>query len=265
MTPNTAPSELVDESATQPISSATLSQLRGSELLLEVIAQNVAELIAVVDSRGRRIWNNAAYAESLGYSPAELKGSDSMVEIHPDDLGLVRATFYESMREGHGHRIEYRMRRKDGGWIVLESEGRVARNWNGHDRCLVVVSRDITAKKQEEEAKQERMGLQIKRAMALAEFASSQDLQEGELSNCFAKVGKTAVELSRFARVSVWTMDQCGAALSCHRPSSADAMPLGSPTFTILEQPVFFSLLRNENVIAGQSLGKDVRLAEIER
>ena len=72
----TLPPLSVDEPATEQVSSKTLSQLRSSELLLDVIANNVAELIAVVDSDGRRIWNNAAYAERLGYQPEVLKGSD---------------------------------------------------------------------------------------------------------------------------------------------------------------------------------------------
>lgn len=56
-----------------------------------------------------------------------------MVEIHPEDVALVRETFVKSMEEGRGQRIEYRMRRKDGSWVTLESEGRVAKNWNGHE------------------------------------------------------------------------------------------------------------------------------------
>src|ERR1700722_8558674 len=89
-----------DGPATQEISDARLSDLESSEMLLKVIAENVADLIAVVNSSGKRIWNNTAYAVRLGYEPEELRGSDSMVEIHPDDLGLVRETLAESVREG---------------------------------------------------------------------------------------------------------------------------------------------------------------------
>jgi PAS domain S-box-containing protein len=251
----------MDEPATEQVSSETLSQLRGSELLLDVIANNVAELIAVVDSNGRRIWNNAAYAERLGYQPEVLKGSDSMVEIHPDDVKVVRDTFAASMQGGIGRRIEYRMRHKDGSWIFLESEGRVARNWNGHDRCLVVVARDITAQKQEERKKEERSKLRMKRAVALAAFTTSEDLQGGELEKCFAKVVETAVELSGFERVSVWTMDGQGTVLNCRKRSSVD--PVHLPAFTDSKHAAFFNLLRNQTLIAARTLARDNRLHEI--
>lgn len=247
------------------ISGETLSQLRSSELLLNVIADNVADLIAVVDSAGRRIWNNAAYAERLGYLPEELKGSDSLVEIHPDDLDLVRRTFQQSMLEGRGRRIEYRMRRKDGGWIVLESEGRVARNWNGHDRCLVVVARDITARKQDQHKAEFRSRLQMDRAQALAEFARSEDLQEGKLVNAFALVTGSMLRLSSFQRVSVWTMDEKRSTLSLtsSERSGGNLAQSRSQVFTALECPTFFALLSGERVIAVRSIQNEDRLCEI--
>ena len=165
------------------------------------------------------------------------------------------------MQGGQGRRIEYRMRHKDGSWIFLESEGRVARNWNGHDRCLVVVSRDITAQKQEEREKEERSKLQMKRAVALAAFTTSEDLQGGELDKCFAQVAETAVELSGFERVSVWTMDGQGKVLNCRKHSSVD--PVHLPAFTDSKHAAFFNLLGNQTLIASRTLAKDNRLHEI--
>ena len=44
-------------------------QTLGRDLrLLELIVDNIDDLIAVIDSQGRRVWNNAAYARVLGYS-----------------------------------------------------------------------------------------------------------------------------------------------------------------------------------------------------
>ena len=236
-------------------------RLYESELLLNLIADNVADLIAVVDSTGRRIWNNTAYAERLGYSVDELKGSDSLVEVHPDDLALVREAFQNSMMEGRGRRIEYRLRRKDGGWIVLESEGRVARNWNGHERCLVVVARDITARKQEENERQVRSQRQMDRSQILAEFAGSENLQKGDLENCFAVAAQAVRKQSNFQRISVWTMDKKREVLTCSEDSGAS--PAHSQLFNILGFPEFFGLLKKERVIAVRALQEDSRLREI--
>jgi PAS domain S-box-containing protein len=252
-----------DGLATQEISDARLSDLESSEMLLKVIAENVADLIAVVDSGGKRIWNNTAYAVRLGYQPEDLRGSDSMVEIHPDDHALVRETLAESVREGRGRRIEYRMRRKDGGWIVLESEGRVVRDWNGHECCLVVVSRDITARKQEEEKREERSRLRVKRALALTELISSRDMQDGEAAKCFATAVRIVIEASSFNGASIWTMDEKEEVLTCRQRSGTK--PEQMPVFTILEHEAFFGLLKNQRVIASKSIAEDARLGGIAR
>jgi PAS domain S-box-containing protein len=251
------------ETTTEAISETTLDELRSSALLLEVIADNVADLIAVVDCTGRRIWNNFAYAERLGYSPDELKGSDSMVEIHPDDLALVRETFQKSMEEGCGRRIEYRMRRKDGNWVTLESEGRVARNWNGHERCLVVVSRDITSRKEAEREKQERSQRQIERAQALADFAGSEELQVGALEICFGVVAEAAVKLTTFPRASVWTLDEETQVLLCVHRSGQEDGEVSPHSLAKADAPGLFVLMSRERVIAARCIEEDERLKEI--
>ncbi len=58
--------------------------------MLELIVDNIDDLIAVIDSQGRRVWNNAAYARVLGYSMESLAGSNSLIEVHPDDLPKVQ-------------------------------------------------------------------------------------------------------------------------------------------------------------------------------
>ena len=80
--------------------------------LLELIVDNIDDLIAVIDSQGRRVWNNAAYARVLGYSVEGLAGSNSLIEVHPDDLPKVQQALRDSMLSGSGRRIEYRLRHR---------------------------------------------------------------------------------------------------------------------------------------------------------
>jgi PAS domain-containing protein len=47
------------------------------------IAENSADLIAVVDKTGHRIYNNPAYERLLGYTQEELKRTISFQQIHP--------------------------------------------------------------------------------------------------------------------------------------------------------------------------------------
>jgi len=128
------------------------TQALGTHLpLLELIVDNIDDLIAVIDSKGRRVWNNTAYARVLGYSVEGLAGSNSLIEVHPDDLPKVQAALQDSMRTGAGQRIEYRLRHYCGHYIYLESQGWVLPATDVRRQLLVVISRDISKRKELEE------------------------------------------------------------------------------------------------------------------
>jgi two-component system, cell cycle sensor histidine kinase and response regulator CckA len=120
--------------------------------LFRLISENAADLIAVVDMEGRRIYNSLAYEKVLGYSPEELKGSSALGQIHPEDRARVQAAAEEARRTGLGTNLEYRIRHKDGTWRVLESTSSVIRNDKGISEKLVIVNRDITERKRASEA-----------------------------------------------------------------------------------------------------------------
>jgi len=122
------------------------AQIR-SEQLFRLIAENSADLIAVVDNAGNRIYNNPAYRRILGFSPEELKATVSFEQIHPDDREMVKRTAEEAHRTGVGRMIEYRMRRKDGSYVSLESHGSFIRNTRGHIEAQVISARDISDRK----------------------------------------------------------------------------------------------------------------------
>jgi PAS domain-containing protein len=48
-------------------------QLAERDQLFQLISENAADMIALVDSDGRRLYNSPAYQKVLGYSPEELK------------------------------------------------------------------------------------------------------------------------------------------------------------------------------------------------
>jgi len=58
--------------------------IRGEELF-RLISENAADMIAVVDMEGKRIFNSFSYERVLGYSLEELGKSSSFEQIHPED------------------------------------------------------------------------------------------------------------------------------------------------------------------------------------
>lgn len=127
-------------------------QLAAREKLFHLITENAADMIALVDTEGKRIYNSPSYQKILGYSPAELQRSSAFEQIHPDDRERVVAAGAEAPRTGEGNTLEYRIRHKDGTWRVLESTSSVIRSGKGEPDLLVIVNRDVTGRKQAEDA-----------------------------------------------------------------------------------------------------------------
>jgi two-component system, cell cycle sensor histidine kinase and response regulator CckA len=122
------------------------------EELFHLISENAADMIAVVDLEGRRIFNSLSYQKILGYSPEELQESSGFEQIHPDDRERVRNAAREARETGAGTLLEYRFRHNNGNWMVLESVASVIRNEKGEPEKLVIVNRDITERKKVQEA-----------------------------------------------------------------------------------------------------------------
>jgi two-component system cell cycle sensor histidine kinase/response regulator CckA len=124
--------------------------LQRSEEEFRLITENMADLVAVVDLEGKRLYNSPSY-KSLLRDPDALKGTDSFADIHPEDRPRVRQVFQETVKTGIGQRTEYRFMMKDGTVRFVESHGSVIMNEEGKPAKVVVVSRDVTERKKLEE------------------------------------------------------------------------------------------------------------------
>lgn len=128
----------------------TRRQLAERDRLFQLISENAADMIAVVDKKGNRIYNSPAYQKILGYSQDDLAESP-LEQIHPEDRARVHGAAEKARITGRGERLEYRIRHKNGSWLVLESTASVICGAKGEIEGLVVVNRDITERKRAEE------------------------------------------------------------------------------------------------------------------
>jgi PAS domain S-box-containing protein len=130
-------------------------RLNERDELFRLITEKAADMIAVVNTSGQRVYNSPSYERIMGYSPEELGATSSFEQIHPDDREKIKAAGAEASRSGVGRRIEYRMRHKDGSWRFLESTASTILDGQGRVDKLVIVNRDITDRKGAETALQE--------------------------------------------------------------------------------------------------------------
>ncbi len=126
-------------------------ELAQRDHLFQLITENAADMIAVVDGEGNRLYNSPAYEKVLGYSSEELSAGTSVDQIHPSDRERVVQAAAKARASGRGQRLEYRMRHKNGDWRILESTASPIQNGNGRHEHLVIVNRDITERKRAEE------------------------------------------------------------------------------------------------------------------
>jgi len=126
-------------------------QLVEHEELFRLISENAADMIALVDADGKRIYNSPSYYKVLGYTPEELKETSAFEQIHVDDRERLQEAIEATRNTGAGQRMEYRMRHKDGSWRMLESTANAVLDSAGKVSNLVIVNRDITDRKRLEE------------------------------------------------------------------------------------------------------------------
>lgn len=124
----------------------TENKLHESRALFRAIVENVGDLVAVLDTEGRRVYNNPAYA-ALFRERDIREGSSSFAEIHPEDRERIRSVFRKTVETGIGECAEFRFVLKDGSIRFMESDGRAIRDAGGRVSKVVVVSRDITEQK----------------------------------------------------------------------------------------------------------------------
>jgi diguanylate cyclase (GGDEF)-like protein/PAS domain S-box-containing protein len=182
--------------------------------LFRILAENAADMIALVDVKGRRLYNSPSYKRILGYSAAELGETSAFEQIHPDDRFKILEAAREARETGVGRQLEYRIRHKDGSWRVLESIARAIRDEKGNVTKLVIVNRDITDRKRAQEQLEHNSfhdtltGLPNRR-LFLDRLQHAFDRAQRSPEHCYAVL---VVDLDAFKQLN----DAIGAALGDH-------------------------------------------------
>ena len=126
-------------------------RLAESERLFHLIGEKAADLIAVVDHDGKRLYNSPSYMNVMGYSPEDLRNTPGLDQIHPDDRMRIIEAAEQAKQTGFSPTVEYRMLHKDGSYRIMESTSSAVRNEDGDFEGLIIVNRDISERKQAEE------------------------------------------------------------------------------------------------------------------
>ncbi|MCE2914568.1 MAG: PAS domain-containing protein [Rubrivivax sp.] len=101
------------------------------------------------DAQGAIVYWNAAMYQQRGLSPDDPRSVDELARAvsHPDDMAVLNDRAMASLKTGEPYRSELRVRRPDGEWRWLLSEGRAVLDPEGLCTGFVGVHLDITERK----------------------------------------------------------------------------------------------------------------------
>jgi PAS domain S-box-containing protein len=127
---------------------------RESEERYRTLVEHTYDFVIEASIEGRFLYVSSDYTDTLGYDPDELLGKNIFDFMHPDDVDAAIEAFSRGLIDFTSEQAVFRYRHKNGEWRWFESTGRPFRT-AGDEVHVMVVSRDITARKQAEEALQE--------------------------------------------------------------------------------------------------------------
>jgi PAS domain S-box-containing protein len=125
-------------------------KLRDSEELYRLLSSNTRDMIALykIDASATRTFISPSVNDILGYTSEELVGSSPYDNIHPEDEAQVKKILKSVVFTGNSATLEYRMRRKDGTYVWLESHAHPFYDDNGNMTGFQSSSRDISKRKE---------------------------------------------------------------------------------------------------------------------
>ncbi|UBV45313.1 PAS domain S-box protein (plasmid) [Deinococcus taeanensis] len=147
-----------------------LRALEESERNFRLLAQNATDLVCQYDLDGTVTYASPSSRDLLGYEPAELLHPDPLRFVHELDLPRLQHAFSRRFtHEFEQERQEYRVQRKDGEYVWVESSFKAVRDEAGRITSFQGTMRNIEQRK----AAELELQAQVHRYRNLLDFSTS--------------------------------------------------------------------------------------------
>jgi PAS domain S-box-containing protein len=96
-------------------------ELKNSEEYFRSIIENSNDIVLIIDSSGKIVYESPSHMRILGYPPGELIGKNTFDNVHPEDKKHIQMLF-DNMKEkvGQVENITLKYQHFDGSWRFLE-------------------------------------------------------------------------------------------------------------------------------------------------
>ncbi|AIF65243.1 hypothetical protein GZ22_00285 [Terribacillus saccharophilus] len=125
--------------------------LRQSEARYRLIAENMTDLLCIIDWDGYFKYASPSHVTVLGFPAVAYEGKYAGDFMHIDDRRKVREQLDEMVATQKGTVLKFRFKNIRGDWIWLEGKANPIFDENGVFNHFLVVSRDITERLELEE------------------------------------------------------------------------------------------------------------------
>ncbi|HUA38793.1 MAG TPA: PAS domain S-box protein [Candidatus Sulfopaludibacter sp.] len=100
------------------------TELVRREKYFRTLTENTLDILCILSREGDFLYASPSMERVLGYTPAEMQGTDSFAHVHAEDLPLVRELFKKAVQQPESAlKIQFRYQKKDGTWKRLELVG----------------------------------------------------------------------------------------------------------------------------------------------
>ena len=148
-------------------------KLQESEARFRLVAEAAKVLVYELDFESGEVTVFRGLGELLGYKPKEVSLNNEwwMNQIHPDDKAATEVKLKTAIETATDTLFEYRIRRKQGDYIIVHDTVKMVKNKQGKVVGLVGGARDVSERKKAEKALDE-VQRDLKRAQAVAKTGS---------------------------------------------------------------------------------------------
>ncbi len=182
--------------------------MRASEERLRHVTDNMLDMVSQTDLAGQFQYVSPSHQIVLGYALDQLLGRSMFEFVHPDDLSTVMTTYQTALANRTSGSLELRYRCADGHYIWLEIIGKWLLDSSGEPQGATFGSRDVTARRQRDEAR----ARHTRHLTALYEAALAINSQP-DLPGLFAALIDRALALSGTKMGGVYLMRSGGQTL----------------------------------------------------
>jgi len=117
--------------------------LLSSEQQFRFIADNVSELVAMLDTRGRMVYANARFEKQFGSSPVN-EGAEWLRLVHPDEQRQARDFLHSIAASASPGSMPLRLVSANGIWYLIDCKANPVLDESGRTRLIVMICKDLS-------------------------------------------------------------------------------------------------------------------------